>query len=443
MRSTVARIIWSLTPLILLEPREFLTEVFRAGVAAADPRAVTREAVTRLEPLDLPVWIIAIGKGAHGMASGAIEALRERSTPIAGGLVVAHDPDESATHGLEAIEGDHPTPSKQSFAAADRISEIASRTTGDADALVLVSGGATSLIAAPVPPLTEQDLRESFEVLLGSGVDIGLMNAARKRLLRFGAGRLALALGTRRIHCLIASDVVGNDLASIASGPCVPDRTTARETRERLRAAGAWEGLPLSATRLIDDMVEGRAHDVPAADHPRFSTTSASVILDRTHAERGAVEEAMKRGVTVEVRPEPLSGDAATAGRQYVTTLDRREKPHCVIWSGETTVTLGGVSGHGGRCQEFALACAIELESAKAAGITILAAGTDGRDGPTDAAGAIVDSKTCEYIRARGVDPVESLRTHNSYDALNNVKAILKTGPTGTNVNDLVISVLQ
>lgn len=412
-------------------------------MAAADPHAVTRQTVMQLEPIDLPVWIIAIGKGAHGMASGAVDALRERHIAIAGGLVVAHEPDESATHGLEAVEGDHPTPSKRSFAAADRISELASRTTGDSDALVLVSGGATSLIAAPVLSLTKQDLQESFDVLLGSGADIGLMNAARKRLLRFGAGRLALALGTRRIHCLIASDVVGNDLASIASGPCVPDRVTAKETRDRLRTAGAWDILPESVQHLLDDMVEGRSPDVPAADHPRFTTTSATVILDRTHAERGAAEKARSSGVIVEVRPAPLSGDAATAGREFVSTLDRHGKPRCVIWSGETTVTLGGAVGRGGRCQEFALACAIELEAVNAQGITILAAGTDGRDGPTDTAGAIVDATTCERIRASGNDPTQALRSHSSYAALSAAGALLKTGPTGTNVNDLVIGLLQ
>ena len=412
-------------------------------MAAANPRAVTRQAVSQLEPLDVPVWVIAVGKGAHAMASGAVETLRERRVPIAGGLVVAHEPDESATHGLDAVEGDHPIPARRSFDAADRLDDVASRTTGDADALVLVSGGATSLIAAPVATISEQDLQDAFAALLGSGIDIELMNAVRKRLLRFGAGRLALALGTRRIHCLIASDVVGNNLASIASGPCVPDRTTAKETRERLQEADAWEGLPKPVQELLNHMAEGWAPDVPAADHPRFSTTSASVILDRTHAERGAAEKARRLGATVEVRPEPLSGDAATAGREFVATLDRQEKTLCVIWSGETTVTLGDAPGRGGRCQEFALSAAIHLEATNAKGITILAAGTDGRDGPTDVAGAIVDSRTCERVRTGGIDPVRALQTHASYDALITVDALLKTGPTGTNVNDLIISMIQ
>ena len=412
-------------------------------MAAADPRAVTRQAVPQLDQLDLPVWVIAVGKGAHAMASGAVEALRERRVPIAGGLVVAHEPDESATHGLDAVEGDHPTPARRSLDAADRLDDVASRTTGDADALVLVSGGATSLIAAPVAMISEQDLQDAFAALLGSGVDIELMNAVRKRLLRFGAGRLALALGTRRIHCLIASDVVGNNLASIASGPCVPDRATAKETRERLQEADAWQGLPKPVQQLLDHMAEGWAADVVAADHPRFSTTLANVILDRTHAERGAAEKARSLGASVEVRPEPLSGDAATAGRGFVATLDRQVKSHCVIWSGETTVTLGDSMGRGGRCQEFALSAAVQLEVTNAKGITILAAGTDGRDGPTDSAGAIVDVKTCERVRAGGFDPVQALRAHASYDALNTGNALLKTGPTGTNVNDLVISILQ
>ena len=419
--------------------------MFSAGVAAADPRAVTRQAVMQLAPLHRPVWIVAVGKGANAMASGAVEALRDRRVSIVGGLVVASADDPSSTHGLDTMVGDHPTPGPGSFAAADRLSDLAARTTADSDALVLVSGGATSLIAAPVAPITHDQLIESFAVLLRSGADINLMNAARKRLLRFGAGRLALALGTRNIHCLIASDVVGNDLASIASGPCVPDHGTANETRDRLQAAGAWDALPLGTRNALDAMADDAAPDTPPANHPRFASTFAKVILDRTHAERGAAKSARQFGARVEVMTEPMSGEASTAAKQLVTSLLGRPRKgfDCVIWSGETTVTLGSGAGRGGRCQEFALASAIRLESDNARSLTILAAGTDGRDGPTDAAGAIVDASTCERIRARGINPGEALQAHSSYDALDAAGAVLKTGPTGTNVNDLAIALFS
>jgi glycerate-2-kinase len=433
--------------MVPIEPRDFLTQVYHAAIAGADPRAATRQAVAAIGDLTPRVWILAVGKGAHRMASGAVEALRERALEVAGGLVVANEPDPESTHGLEATAGDHPTPGPRSLAAADRLSALAERTTSDADAIVLVSGGATSLIAAPVEGIEPEDLRHAFAALLASGADIELMNAVRKRLLRFGAGRLAMALRSRRVHCLIASDVIGNDPASIASGPCVPDTGTASDTRARARAAGAWDELPAKVRALLDAMADGSAPDVPPRDHPRFATTSARVILDRTNAERGAAEAARHFGATVEVRATPLSGEAALAGHGFATELieRRRDAAICIVWSGETTVTLGAAKGHGGRSQEFALACALRLAGGgpAAAGMTILAAGTDGRDGPTDAAGAIVDVTTCERIRAGGIDPAQALRDHASYNALGSAGALLTTGPTGTNVNDLVVALLQ
>jgi glycerate 2-kinase len=427
----------------LFDAHDFLKKAFLAGVAAADPRAATRQAVQKRLPFDLPVWVIAIGKGAHAMASGAVDVLHEQRVPIAGGLVIAHAADPSATHGLQSSDGDHPTPGPRSFAAADQLAELTARTTADADAIVLVSGGATSLIAAPLAPISETVLTQSFEALLASGADIGLMNAVRKRLLRFGAGRLALALGTRRIDCLIASDVVGNDLPSIASGPCVPDQGSAKETRHRLVELDAFTTLPPAVQEYLEAMADGHVPDVPSADHPRFATTHTEIILDRTDAERGAAAFARTAAASVEVLPVPLTGDATIAARQFVASLLERKPTgiHCVIASGETTVTLGSGAGRGGRCQEFALASAIELE--RSTGITVLAAGTDGRDGPTDAAGAIVDSGTSQRMRVAGIDPFRAVQTHASYDALQQADALLKTGPTGTNVNDLVIAVLS
>ena len=430
----------------MTEPREFLTSVWRAGVAAADPRRVTREAVEELVDLAPPIWVIAVGKGAHGMASGAVESLRDRNVPVAGGLVVAHAPDEGATHGLESVEGDHPTPGAASFAAADRLSEVVARTTSDTDAVVLVSGGTTSLIASPVAGVSESGLKAAFAALLASGADIALMNAIRKRLLRFGAGRLALALRNRRVHCLIASDVIGNDPASIASAPCVPDSTSTTDIRSRAQAAGAWDSLPSAVRHYLDDMAEGRVPDVARPGHPGFASTSVKVILDRTHAEQAAALCARSLGAAVAIRTDPLTGEAATAGKRFAQDLITRERriPEAIVWSGETTVTLGPTAGPGGRCQEFALACALALEGAgdAARGITVLAAGTDGRDGPTDAAGAIVDATTCRTIRSRVLDPEAALSDHASYHALELADALLKTGPSGTNVNDLVIALL-
>ncbi len=440
----------------LPETRELLTRLYRAAVSAANPKQATRQAVSALENLTPSVWVFAVGKGSHAMASGAIDALKARNIHVAGGLVVAHERDPNATHGsepwlpepwlLDAIEGDHPVPDVRSFKAADRLAESVAQADANSDAIVLVSGGATSLIAAPVEGISQRDLQDAFAALLASGADITLMNAVRKRLLRFGAGRLALALSSRRVLCRIASDVVGNDKSSIASGPCVADTSTASETRALALAANAWDILPARVREHIDALADGRLPDVPPPDHPRFASTTVRVILDRSDAERGAAAAAKALGIKVEIRPEPLSGDAATQGARFARQLIARSRQgaECVIRSGETTVSLGASSGRGGRCQELALACAEVLSAGDPARvITVLAAGTDGRDGPTDAAGAIVDASTCSRIRQAGIDPIRSLRDHDSYKALDSIGALLKTGSTGTNVNDLVIAVLQ
>jgi hydroxypyruvate reductase len=431
----------------MIEPREFLTRLFHSGVEAADPRRATRQAVSEIRDLASSSLVIAAGKGAHAMASGALDALRQRGATVTHGLVVAHEPDASASHGLDAVEGDHPLPAERSLAAADGLSSVVSRSDGDEDALVLISGGATSLIAAPVAGLSTRDLRAAFESLLASGADITVMNAVRKRLLRFGAGRLALALRSRRVHCLIASDVVGNDVASIASGPCVPDSGSASEARARARDAGAWTSLPGAVRQIIDAMADGAMPDSPPADHPRFRTTDVRIIIDRNIAVEGVVKACMDRGAVAQVIDEPLTGEAAIAGDRIAAELLKRKRntvPECVVWSGETTVSLKPGSGPGGRCQELALACARRLADVgpTAVGVTVLAAGTDGRDGPTDSAGAVVESTTWSRIRRAGVDPGAALRDHSSYGALEAAGALLKTGPTGTNVNDLVIGLI-
>lgn len=431
----------------MIDPTQFLIQTFLAGVTAADPRRATRKAVSTIDDLTRSVTLIAAGKGAHSMASGAVEALQARDIAVSSGVVVAHDTGANATHGLESLEGNHPVPDSRSFAAALRLEQVASEAEANNDAIVLISGGATSLIASPVSGLSAVELQATFKALLSSGADINAMNAIRKRLLRFGAGRLALALGSRRIHCLIASDVVGNDLASIASGPCVADSSTAAVARNRAMETGAWESLPEAARSLIERMADGRIPDSAPAAHPRFASTTVQIILDRHVATAGAAEAAKVAGVAVEVVDEPVNGEAALVGSRMAAEIVRRPagSPACVIWSGETTVTLESPGGNGGRCQELALAAAKSLASAGpvARGVTLLAAGTDGRDGANDSAGAIVDSTTWSAIERSGRNPEQALRSHNSYDALDSVGALLKTGATGTNVNDLIISLVN
>jgi hydroxypyruvate reductase len=319
------------------------------------------------------------------------------------------------------------------------------------DALVLVSGGATSLIAGPVEGLGNEDIPGLFEALLASGADIEMMNAIRKRVLRWGAGRLAVALRARRVHCLIASDVPGNDPAFIASGPCVPDESTASEVLAQARQVGVLRSLPASVTAMLERQAARQQEETPKPSHPRFRSTSARIVLDRHVAVSGVVESARRAGVTAMVEEQPLNGDAAQAGvaiaaRGLASARDSSGgRSQLLVWSGETTVRLGTNPGVGGRSQELALSAARELSHAgePGRGITILAAGTDGRDGPTDAAGAVVGYKTWNLIAAAGLDPEAALARHDAHSALDAVNALVRTGPTGTNVNDLVLALIE
>ncbi len=429
--------------------RDLLIRAWRAGVGAADPRQATRDAVLRLVDPASNIWIIAIGKGGHSMADGAFEALAIRRMTCPGGIVVAQETPHTARHGLESANGDHPVPHEGSFRAAERLGQVVDKVPPDADALVLISGGATSLAAGPVTGVDPNDLTLLFERLLGSGADIQLMNTVRKRVLRWGAGRLATALHSRTIRCLIASDVAGNDPACIASGPCTPDPLTAREVMQRVDAAGLRATLPPSVVRYLDDVRTGKSPETPDPSHPRWTSTFTEIILDRHYAVRGAAQALSIEGVSPIIIDDALTGDAATAGMSIANqalTLARDEPSRrCLVFSGENTVTVGADSGKGGRCQELALSAAKALARAgdHARGITLLAAGTDGRDGPTDAAGALVDNQTWHSIATAGLDPERALARHDAWTALDAAGALLRSGPTGTNVNDLVLALIE
>lgn len=427
--------------------RDILTKAWRAGVAVADPRRVTRDAVAGLPALAPAVHVIALGKGSHAMAVGAVEALAARGVRCAGGLVIAHDRRADAAHGLPVMVGDHPVPSTGSFRAAERLADVIAGIPASDDALVLVSGGATSLAAGPVAGVSREDLSATFDALLASGTDIEVMNAIRKRILRWGAGRLAIALHARAVHCLIASDVIGNDPAFVASGPCVPDVLSASDVIDRAARAHLLDALPRAVRAYLERVAQGEAPETPGVELPRFATTTTSIILDRHSAMRGAEAALRDAQVEVTVDPDPVVGPADLAGERLARdAIARATTPArlAVVRSGETTVALDEHSGRGGRCQELALAAAHILDDAGAAarGITLLAAGTDGRDGPTDAAGAIVDADTWRAIAAAGFDPDAALRRHDAFPALAAAHALLRAGPTGTNVNDLMLTLV-
>jgi glycerate-2-kinase len=269
------------------------------------------------------------------------------------------------------------------------------------------------------------------------------MNRVRKRFTRWGGGQLARGLAHTRVRCFIVSDVIGDDLAAIASGPCVPDPTTAREVRDLLMRTALWEDVGSTLRRHLEATERGEIAETPKPGDPLFDRVENTLIATNRLALDAASRHATSAGLAAEIVETPLVGEAAITGAQIAERL-RAERSdvrfsRCLILGGETTVTIRDrEAGVGGRCQELALAAARVLQNTE---VVLLAAGTDGRDGPTDAAGAIVDGETWKRIEGSGRHPDVDLRNHDSHPALAAADALIKTGPTGTNVMDVVLAI--
>jgi len=387
------------------------------------------------------------------MAEAAVRVLRHRRLSPAGGIIVGPAPSPSPHPALGYVQGDHPEPGAGSFSAAEALAQTAAQVPDTAEVWVLLSGGTSSLIAAPEQGLTAGELTSIYGLLLGSGLDITAMNRIRKRFSRWGGGKLARALAPARVRVYLVSDVIGDDLAAIGSGPCVPDPSTALEVRLLLERAGLWRKLPQSARALVISSESGTTPETPKPGDAAFASVSSELIASNRLALEAAARRAASLGLTPRVFENPIAGEAAAVGSSLTAILldncarssgpqpNAGDRPSCLIWGGETTVTLGeGKSGQGGRCQELALAAAQSLVDAPAR-VTLLAAGTDGRDGPTDAAGAVVDNETWQAITRAGRDPARDLAGHNAYPALDSVGALMRPGLTGTNVMDVVIGI--
>lgn len=431
------------------DARQQLIDLYCAAIDGADAESLTANAVAKI-PLERRhrVWVFSFGKAAHAMAGAAVTTLQRGLAEIAGGVIVAPEHQPAPVGTLHSLVGDHPVPGARSFAAAKRLFEVTKLKRGSDLGVVLISGGTSSLIGAPLKGMNEADLTHLYELLLNVGFDIHEMNAIRKRLSFWGAGRMALALAPARTHCFAISDVPGDDIASIGSGPCVPDATLAREVVASLERANLFDRLAPNFRQYLLDAQRGVIPETPKDHHPAFAHVTAAVIGTNTTALTAAANAARRLGMNV-VDDAPVTGDAAAAGKRLVERLqhvrDRAEagSVHCCIWGGETTVATRDTKAPGGRCQHLALTVARSLNAASANGISFMAAGTDGRDGMTDAAGAIVDATTWPAIAATGRDPASMLDAFEANAALASVDALFRPGMTGTNVMDVMIGIVR
>jgi hydroxypyruvate reductase len=391
------------------------------------------------------------------MSRAAVDALAARGRAPALGVVVAPAPIPPAHPSLRVVVGDHPLPGDGSLAAAAALGEVVgARRPGDG-VVLLLSGGATSLAAAPVDGIAAGDLRALFALLLESGLDIRRMNAVRKRVTRWGAGRLGAALAPAPVLPIVLSDVPDDDLATIGSGPCAPDATSARDAREMLDERALASRVPPAVRAWIDAAARGVHVETPKPGDVSLAGVLEAELLGHRAAADTAADAARARGLAALVATAPLVGEASVAGariaedalrlaRQLRLVPGAAATPLAAAYGGETTVTIrAGGAGAGGRSQELALSAARRLARAAASDgdaahdVALLAAGTDGRDGPTDAAGAFVDATTWRRIGETGRDPELALARHDSSPALDAAGALLRTGLTGTNAADVVL----
>jgi glycerate 2-kinase len=433
-----------------MSARHTLLHLFDAAIAEADPLDPTRDVLgARLaERSDAQRgWIIAVGKGAGRMAKGARLAAADTDLELAGTLIVAHEavvvpPDAPC----EALISDHPVPGPLARHAAQRLGVFTNAVLPGDHVLLAISGGTSSLLAAPVDGVSDAALDDLWRLLLGAGAatDVRVMNTIRRRFLRWGGGRLAKALEGARLHQVLLSDVVGDDPAIIGSGPATPDATRATDILAMLREHHLLTRIDAGIVAYLNDVMAGLRPETPKPFDPAFQSVDPPIVLGRGRLHDGVVRAAKAAGHPVMLHRNPLVGPASTAGRALAHALAESLAPGIHCWTGETTVALGSNHGRGGRSQELALSAALSLSRLGPAGqrVTLLAAGTDGRDGPTDAAGAVVDAETVARIVAGGIDPDVALARHDAYPALDAAQALIRTGATGTNVADIVLAMV-
>jgi len=436
-------------------PRALLESLFSAAVAGADPYGAVRKALAG-QSFGARNWIISAGKASVPMARAAIDALAQAQRTPLGGVVVTSD-EGVAVSPLVCLTGDHPVPGTRSLVAADQVLRLTERLQPGDDVVVCISGGASSLWAAPVDGVSADAMLALFRGLHRSGVPIDVMNAFRKRVLRWGGGRLSVALAAARVTCVLASDVIGDDPGAIASGPCSADPWRAATLAELADRLHLWPFVPDEVRAYLDQVLLGTVAETPKPGTAAIDRVAPRVVLGNRDALAAVAAAAAAQGIEARVADSPITGNARSTGAAIASAaLDARaswETPgltrhprRALVWGGETTVALAdGTHGVGGRAQELALSAAQVLHEAGAAarGISILSAGTDGRDGPTDAAGAVVDTHTWSRVAMAGRDPGRDLDVHDAYPALDAAGALLRIGMTGTNVNDVVIALVD
>jgi glycerate 2-kinase len=387
------------------------------------------------------VIVVGAGKASAPMAAAVEDILGDR-VPISGSVTVRYG-HSVPTRRVRIREAAHPVPDAACTDATSAIVELLE----DADEHVLVicviSGGGSALLTLPADGISLADLQQTTDGLLRSGATINEINVVRKHLDTVKGGGLARLASPAQLVTLVLSDVVGNPLDAIASGPTVPDTSSFADAVAVLDRFRLWDSMPASVAERIRAGAAGRIADTPKPGDPLFERTQTVVVGSNLLACEAAARAAQAAGLATLVLTTYVEGEAREAGRILAGILREVDasghplpRPCCIIAGGETTVTIRG-EGHGGRNQELALAAAFPLRGV--VDVLLASVGTDGSDGPTDAAGAWVDGDTIARAAAQGLDPARALANNDSYPLLDRLGHLIRTGPTNTNVNDVYL----
>ena len=422
-----------------MDERSLLTLFYWEAVRAVDPRSLVRNYLES-HPLEhRGIYLLSVGKGGAAMALGAWEALGKR---VKEGLVVIPKGRKRVNLPWRVIEGEHPLPGPGSLEGGKAALELADKAEEGDVFLLLLSGGASSLMEVPRPGLTLKDLADVNRRLILSGATIQETNAVRKHLSAIKGGHLALKAWPARVNALVLSDVVGDPLDVIGSGPVHPDPTTFAMALETLRRRGTLSHVPSKVVTYLQKGQRGEVPETPKGDLPLWSRVDHHILGNNRKALESIARMAQEKGIKPIIYTSLLHGEArevvkVMAALAWEEAL-HKDKPKLLLWGGEPTVTVRG-NGKGGRAQEMALALALEL--AKWPG-SFLVAGTDGLDGNTQAAGAFGDGSTVSRAIEKGMDPLAFLNNNDSYHLFKALEDLFTPGPTDTNVMDVALFLL-
>lgn len=430
--------------------RQNSIDIFQAGLQAVAPGAAVKKFCWLADDIltvdgqnyDLnqyhSIFIIGAGKAGASMAKAVEDILGDR---ISAGLITVKYDHLDDLKRVKIQEAGHPVPDQNGLHGAQKIYELASSADENTLVICLISGGGSALLPLPVAGVTLEDKQETTRVLLSCGATIHEINAVRKHLSLIKGGGLARVIYPATLITLILSDVVGDDLDSIASGPCVSDSKTFADCEAIFKTYAIENSIPSSVVAHIKAGIAGKVPETPKTGQDFFKKTQNVIIASNFVALLKAKEKADELGYNALLLSSMIEGETREVAANHIAIAREIQKhgyplqpPACILSGGETTVKIQG-SGKGGRNQEFALAAAIKMAGMN--NIIVLSAGTDGSDGPTDAAGAIADDTTLQRSMEAGLLPQQYLDNNDSYHFFEKLNDLYKTGPTNTNVMDL------